>query len=527
MSAVISPPAAVWRAPIGTLIVLLVIGALHILFYRFAVGELWSTWMDRSEYSFGVFIPLLTAFLLYQRRDRLRDLDFEGSWWGVALVALAALMRFAGDLATAALVVEYGLVVSIFGVAWSLVGTRGMRVIWVPLAFLVFMLPFPEFLLQSLSQRLQLLSSMIGVAVIRACNISVYLEGNLIDLGAMKLQVAEACSGLRYLFSLTTLGFIAAYFFKGAWWRRVVIFFSAIPITVLMNSLRIGLVGVTVEYFGKSAAEGVLHEFEGLVIFAGAMALLIFEMWLLARVGRNGVSLQSAFGLDMPPPVPKGAPVRLRPVPPPLLGALALLIFAVLVAWFAPARQIVKPDRQLFDNFPQTIEGWQGRRDLLDKVYLDVLKADDYLLADYRSGSDAINLYIQYYATQEHGEKKFHSPRLCIPGGGWEIARLDRHELPQVPFHGRPLAVNRTVITRGEATLLVYYWFQQRGRNSTNEYLTKFEIFWDSLTRHRSDGSMVRIITAPRPGEPIERADERLTAFARALLPQLPPFIPE
>ena len=104
---------------------------------------------------------------------------------------------------------------------------------------------------------------------------------------------------------------------------------------------------------------------------------------------------------------------------------------------------------------------------------------------------------------------------------------MEARELPGVLYHGQPLKVNRVVITRGEATLLVYYWFQQRGRNTTNEYMTKWLIFWDSLTRNRADGSMVRIVTQPRSGEPIERADARLTQFAAALMPVLPKFIPE
>ena len=237
-------------------------------------------------------------------------------------------------------------------------------------------------------------------------------------------------------------------------------------------------------------------------------------------------SLQSAFGLDMPAGTPKDALVVDRPVSAPLIGAIALLAALIAASALVPERKSIKPPREGFSSFPLSIGEWRGRLDKLEQVYQDILKADDTLIGDYRLGGDAVNLYIQYYGAQVRGAGT-HSPRLCIPGGGWEIVRIEDRELSDVLFRGTPLRVNRSVITRGESALLVYYWFQQRGRNSTNEYATKWLIFWDSLTRHRSDGSMVRIITAPRPGEPIERADERLTAFARALLPQLPPFIPE
>ena len=108
--------------------------------------------------------------------------------------------------------------------------------------------------------------------------ISVYLEGNVIDLGSYKLQVVEACSGLRYLFPLVSLSFIAAYIYHGAFWKKAIIFLSSIPITVLMNSFRIGVIGVLVEYGGPGQAEGFLHDFEGWIIFMACIAILVLEM---------------------------------------------------------------------------------------------------------------------------------------------------------------------------------------------------------------------------------------------------------
>ena len=111
--------------------------------------------------------------------------------------------------------------------------------------------------------------------VIRAAGISVYLEGNVIDLGSYQLEVAEACSGLRYLFPLMTLSFIIAYTFGGAMWKRVIVFLSSIPLTVLMNSIRIGVIGITVDRWGTRMAEGVLHEFEGWVGFMISALLVV------------------------------------------------------------------------------------------------------------------------------------------------------------------------------------------------------------------------------------------------------------
>ena len=146
-----------------------------------------------------------------------------------------------------------------------------------------------------LSLRLQLISSEIGVWVIRMAGISVFLEGNVIDLGSYQLEVAQACSGLRYLFPLMTLSVLIAYTFGGAYWKRTVVFLSSIPLTVLMNSVRIGIIGITVDRWGPGMAEGVLHEFEGWVGFMVSAVLVVLIAIGLNRLGRRkGVAAAGA-----------------------------------------------------------------------------------------------------------------------------------------------------------------------------------------------------------------------------------------
>ncbi len=120
----------------------------------------------------------------------------------------------------------------------------------------------------------------------RLLGISVYLEGNVIDLGSYKLEVAEACSGLRYLFPLMSVGAIMAYLINGKAWARVVVFASTIPIAILMNSFRIGVIGVLVDRYGTEQATGILHFFEGWVVFMICLALLTLEAWTLAAALR-------------------------------------------------------------------------------------------------------------------------------------------------------------------------------------------------------------------------------------------------
>ena len=225
-----------WKmSPAGWLLLAVALAIVGWLFFD-SLNVMVSWWSEREEYSHGFLIPVIAAYLVWQRSDTLREMEFSGSWGGVILAGVGLLFYLVGELATVYTVIQYAFVLFVLGLAWATLGTRAFKVIAVPLCLLFFMVPFPNFIYNSLSSQLQLLSSEIGVMVIRAFGIGVFLEGNVIDLGSYKLQVIEACNGLRYLFPLMTLGVIVAYFYHAALWKRVLIFVSTVPITILMNS---------------------------------------------------------------------------------------------------------------------------------------------------------------------------------------------------------------------------------------------------------------------------------------------------
>ena len=517
----------VYREPNAAWVSFAVAATMLVLAFRVAIADLIRIWDTQAEYSFGYLIPLISLFLIWQRKDRLERVAFAGSWAGFALVLLSLVIMVVGNISTLGTVTQYALLMAIIGLALSYTGARAFGVILVPLCVLAFMVPLPNYLLREISQALQLISSQIGVGVIRLFGISVYLEGNVIDLGAMKLQVVEACSGLRYLFPLMTLGFIAAYFYQEKFWKRAVVFLSAIPVTVLMNSFRIGLIGITVEYWGKSMAEGFLHDFEGWIIFMACTAVILVEMWMLSRWSTPRRRLQEVFGLDFPAPTPDNARRTYRALPRPYLVAIAVVAVTAAVSAVIPENMHLRPERKEFSQFPLEIGQWKGRADFVDPVYMPLLQLDDYILADFiDTTGQRVNFYVPYYATQVNGNSA-HSPRACIPGDGWEIRDFAPHKMQSVMFNGAPLKVNRVVIQKGEHRQLVYYWFQQRGRIVTDEYVVKLFIFWDSLMRHRSDGAMVRLVAPLGRGEAFEAVDQRLETFAAQAVPELAAYVPD
>jgi exosortase D (VPLPA-CTERM-specific) len=515
------------RWTLGTIdraVMVLVAVLLLVAFYA-GLRDLVNIWETQEEYSFGYMIPAVTLYLLWQRREQIAATRFSGTWGGPALVALGLLFLFVGQISTLGTVVQYAFLCCLFGLVISYTGWRGLAVVGMPLAILVFMVPLPNYFLRELSQALQLWSSQFGVMMIRAFGISVYLEGNVIDLGSLRLQVVEACNGLRYLLPLMAIGFIAAYLFRAEFWKRALVFLSTIPITLLMNSVRIGLIGVLSEYFGKSMAEGFLHDFEGWAVFMVCTALLVGEIALLARIGPNRASLAEVFSVPTMAANPDARDVP-RTLSKPFLLAGVLIGTAALMSQVISIPSGKLPDRLDFSEFPMELGGWRGTSTQMNPDYLQMLKLDDYLLADYTVESRRpVNLYVSYYASQANGNSA-HSPRACIPGDGWEISDFSQRQLSSVEVGGKPLIVNRVVIQRGDNRQLVYYWFQQRGRAITNEYMVKLYIFWDAVFEHRTDGAMVRLVARLAPREPIEAGDEILERFAAEAVPKLGAYVP-
>jgi exosortase D (VPLPA-CTERM-specific) len=530
-----STHAALYRhARLDFVVAALAVAALVLLF-RNTFPYLYGVW-HRDEYSHGFLIPLVSAYLLWQRRQQFAQVEWHGSWAGVVIAALGVAIYFLGSVASITTVDTYALVIVLLGSALALMGWQAFRIALVPLALLFLMNPIPNFFYYNLSSELQLISSQLGVAVMRLFGVSVFLEGNVIDLGSYKLQVAEACSGLRYLFPLMTLGVLIACLFRGPAWMRWCVLLSTIPITVLMNSLRIGVIGVLVDRFGIAQAEGFLHYFEGWVIFMTCFLVLLGECWGLMRLAGDRRPLSGLFALELPPPPTAGPVGHSRRLGKPAAVLLVILLAAVLPARALPERVEVQPARADFTSFPLQIGGWQGRRQALEAQYVDWLKMDDYLLADFvRSDADRdaswaaarapVNLYVAYYASQRTGQA-VHSPRGCLPGGGWRILDFSQHEVEGVGSSGTALRVNRVIVQQGSERQLVYYWFQQRGRDITNEWVVKWYLLQDALLRNRTDGALVRLITPLMANEPHAAADARLAQFAASALPTLQNYLP-
>jgi len=521
---------------LGLYVSLCVVALLLGFMFSDALQFMVSRW-GKEEYSHGYLIPVISFWFVWSNRSAVSQYLTHGSWSGVLIVLAGLAIGLMGELASLYIVTQYAFLLILYGLCLALVGWKGFKILWFPLAYLFFMIALPNFLYNNLSSQLQLISSQLGVMVIRLFDISVFLQGNVIDLGVYKLQVVEACSGLRYLFPLTSFGFLCAYFFKAKLWMRVVVFLTTLPITVLMNSLRIGIIGVLVEYWGIEQAEGFLHDFEGWVIFIGCLAVLFAQMWLMVKFFMPGKTFSDVFVVDavvsseVSNDVSKdieGTNTSVFGLSSSYLAACMLLLMMLPLSILLDGREEQEPNRQRFAAFPLKIESWKGVDVGMEQKFIDTLKFDDYIIGNFSRKNDnrPVNFYVAYYASQRKGAS-IHSPKSCMPGDGWLIGDFEQRQIgSHKTAKGEPLIVNRAVISKGNDRQLVYYWFQQRGRIITNEYLAKWYLFWDSLTLQRTDGALVRLVVTLPAGSSEADADKKMADFLDVIFPELEKYVP-
>jgi EpsI family protein len=186
------------------------------------------------------------------------------------------------------------------------------------------------------------------------------------------------------------------------------------------------------------------------------------------------------------------------------------------------------PLKQPLAAVPLVVGEWQSARsEKMDGEILKIVGVEDYLWRQYRNQHrSGVSVYVGYYEQQREGDQ-IHSPKHCLPGGGWRPVSSDVVVFDTPGFNGGVTRANRYLIARGDKRQLVLYWYQSRGRDITNEYLAKVWLVWDSIFRKRNDGSLVRLISAVGKNESVDDTERRLIAFGTVFLPELGKILPD
>jgi exosortase len=262
--------------------ILALVGAVGWL-YAPIMSSLIRQWASDDNYSHGFFVLPLALYFAWERRAALRDAAVRPSLIGLAVTGGSLLMLVAGLLGAELFLTRVSLIGLVAGTVLFVWGTRHFRVLAFPIAFLLLMVPLPAIVFNQIAFPLQLLASNVGEAAIAAAGVPVLREGNVLQLPTRTLEVAEACSGIRSLVSLTMLGIVLGYFTERRTPERIVLALAAVPIAIVANAARVAGTGLASEWISPAAADGFFHTFSGWLMFVVAFGCLLLVQRAMGR----------------------------------------------------------------------------------------------------------------------------------------------------------------------------------------------------------------------------------------------------
>ncbi|HEX4153987.1 MAG TPA: exosortase A [Acidobacteriaceae bacterium] len=276
---------------------LILLAALIVAIYYGVVAKLVYDWYSNPDFSHGFLVPLFSAFLIWKKRDALRQIPVKPSWAGVLLVVASIFTLFLGVYGAELFLSRLSLIMLFGGLIWTLAGRAFLRELRFPLLVLLLAVPLPAVIYNQITFPLQILASKFASAALPLFGVPVLRDGNIIQLPSMQLEVAEACSGIRSLMSLLTAAIFYGYFLEPSPKRRLILALASIPIAVFANGVRIVGTGLAVQYWDPNKALGFFHEFSGWLIFVVCLICLYFlhsAMQMQQRLSKQRHARRSA-----------------------------------------------------------------------------------------------------------------------------------------------------------------------------------------------------------------------------------------
>jgi exosortase D (VPLPA-CTERM-specific) len=499
---------------------LVVLGCL-IFSYWATIQKLVQQWLGSEDYSHGLLIVPIALYLIWERRRELRAADIRTDWRALPVLLFAVFVFIVGELGAELFTTRVSMLVFVIGLTWLLFGYQVLKILRFPLAFLFLMLPLPGFIYRNITFPLQLISTTGAVEFMHILGISAFQEGNVIDLGYTQLQVVEACNGLRFILPLFTLGMLFAYFGLKSIWKRVLLVAATIPIAIFANVFRIAATGFIGRHWGQEAAQGFFHSFSGWAVFMLSVALFLVLMGIFRKLPPKEEKLK----VNEIPTVKGARAVSWFPV---VTAAVIILATPFIVGYLGQVSPVAL--KKPLAEFPLQFQERNGRKSFMAAEIWEQVGGQDYVSIDYfKENAAPINFYVAYYEYQRKAGDFIHSPKLCLPGGGWFIEKSGVRMLrpnPQGGAGAEALEFNELVVEKGGLRHMTYYWYQGRDRNFTSEYDAKFYMVWDGIWQRRTDGALVRLMMNLPQDMTLDEGREIMDSFALAASKELQSYLP-
>ena len=503
LKTVATEPADALDSPLTAGIGLALAGLLFVLIYYPTFITLVEYWGTNDTYSYGFLVPVISGYLVWMSRDQLRRVPrIPNLSLGTAVLGGGLAMLLAGRLSHTNLIDELSLIVTLCGATLLIFGTRMLRSLAFPMAYLLAMIPFWDFITNRLHPFFQLYSAAFGVAALRLFGVPVLLRnGIFIELPNITLEVADVCSGVNNLIAVLCIGVPLTYSFVKGWGRRLVIVASAVLIALLSNGIRVAMVSLFA-YHGIAGENGDIHGPFSLlrtVAISGVGFLVLF--WLISRFAENG----STFACSAP-----SQDTNVAPGPAPTSRRAALIVTTVLALFFGFDRWHVVsavPLRASLVAFPTTIGHWQSGSGGSFSGDLTSVDFDDTLSRNYTDPDGTeLNLSLGYFENQRQGRE--------LVGHGVRSVLSGHHTVYKTTAGHR---VKDFLRTTGPDTFHVTYWYTLDGQIASEDFMAKLFTAWDSLAHGRSNGAVLVVKMKVPERESIEHARLRVRDFVDGL----------
>ncbi|MDZ4858271.1 MAG: EpsI family protein, partial [Candidatus Hydrogenedentes bacterium] len=409
-----------------------------------------------------------------------------------------AFLLILGDFLGFRVFAHISLVPMLAGLVIVFAGTAFARRIWFALAFLIFMIPIPPSLTQSIALQLKLIAAECAVRAANLVTLPMVREGSYIYFGTDRLLVGDVCGGLRSLIALLAIGAVAAYISPAKTWARVMILLLAGPIAVVANIARIFLLCVVGYFYGSEVAGGWVHDYSGFLIYAIAIALFTAIDIPLRRWAGPAAEQVTSPGEQ----TPLGRRVSLRAG---LMAATVVLLISVAAGHVrivdAQSRANMDATAPIVLNIPSVIVDYTQAGDdyPVDERTREVLETSAILMREYRApGGRRLLLSIVHAGSTR---RSLHFPEVCLVGDGWEIVK--QQEMPV----GILFSAKQLVLVKGNSSEAVLYWFKTGDYVTGNYFDNAYQWAKNQITFGEPTSSMIKLTT------PIGAAGER-AAFA-------------
>jgi EpsI family protein len=490
---------------------ILLIGA-FVFAYVSVFPYLIKTW-NRADYSHGFLIPLISGYLIWVKRESLRELPIQPNLMGIFVMAIAGFILIMGKVGSVKVVQELTLILMIIGLSLTFLGTKYLKSLFLPIAYLLLMVPIFDQFIDHISWPLQLFSARFATEILSYLGIPVFNKMQYIETPYIKFEIIEACSGFRYLISIFAIAIPLAYYTQKKRWRRGAVLVSAVIIGIIANSVRVAFV-VTWSYFSRGYYDthGPLHIFQGLFVSIIGLFFLFIGTSFFNETSRSDQKKSH----EDPKPVAANINFDLKRFNPSWILAMVILIGLGSYSFlYNPTPTKLKKDLR---ELPGIIGNWQWIETNPGKIY-KIHGADVEVTRLYRNQlGQEIVLHIGYFEFQTQDKEAIYYKNK------WLYKKVVNVE---IPIHSQgSITVNKTIVASGDDKNSLIFWYDLNGRIITNKYYCKFLSALDGLIRSRNNIAVVIVSSNLGQRDEIQGVSKEQEEFVTEILPVLKNYLP-